>query len=265
MPRRPMVTLGLAAVAVVGLGACDSVLHRGELPSLDHFEGELDVMASGTLAKGTTEPTPVTVFVKDDKLRFDPPSAAVNGGGSFLIDSPARHFFVINPDRRQAIQFTLSTEASKTAVPLPAVTKTGRKSTVAGFACEEWDVTDANHRKDTVCVANKPASFFDIPVKGGILGSRAWMSEVFDGQHVPLRLVAFDNTGAESGRLELIRIARKPEDAALFGVGEGVQVTDIASLLGGRGGPSHESTQAAAHAGSTDTQGTKIQARPSHS
>jgi hypothetical protein len=263
MTRSRFIVLRLAGLAFPLLGGCDSVLHRGELPSLEQFEGEIDVLASGSFARGTAEPTPVRVFVQRDKLRFDPPSAAVNGGGSFLIDPLAHQFFVLNPDRKQAIKFELSSTPAK-GVP-PSITKTGRRVTVAGFGCEEWEVVDADHRKDVVCVADKPASFLDIPVTGGIFGARAWMSAVFDGHHVPLRIVAYDKTGTEAGRIELVRITRRAEDPSLFGVGQGVEVTDLASLLGGRGGAAHEATPHTPGGGLPEPPGTRIPARPAHS
>jgi hypothetical protein len=258
MVLRDKVTLLLAALVVGGPVACDDVLHSGALPSLEHFEGRLDFSAHGSFAKGAAEAVPVAVFVKDDKLRFDPPAAGTSGGGSFLIDSPTKRFFVVNPAEKQAIQFDLSVAKPKEGADAPVVTKTGRKIKVAGFSCEEWEVTETEQRKESVCVADKPASFFDIPVTGGMLGSRAWLRQVLDGHHVPLRLVAFDKAGAETGRIELVSITRAPQDAALFSVGDGVHIVDIGALLQQGGG--------APHAGGFDGHDTtKIPARPAHS
>jgi hypothetical protein len=252
-----LVTLALGAVVLAGTAACDSVLHRGELPPLTKFEGEIDFVAKGTFAKGSVDAVPVAVFVKEDKLRFDPPEASNNGGGSFLIDSPAKRFFVINPARKQAIQFDLSAGNTKHVSGGSSVTKTGRKSSVAGFGCEEWDVTDGGVKKESICVADQPASFFNVPLTGGMLGSRAWLVEVLDGQHFPLRLVAFDKAGAETGSIELVRITRKPEDADLFAIGDGIQTVDIGALLQGSGAP-----PGASGFGGHDT--TRIPARPPH-
>jgi hypothetical protein len=258
MVLRDKITLLLAAFALGGAAACDDVLHSGALPSLEHFEGRIDFSAKGSFAKGAAEAVPIAVFVKDDRLRFDPPAGGTNGGGSFLIDSPAKRFFVINPAEKQAIQFDLSASKSKEGAAPPVVTKTGRTLKVAGFKCEEWEVTESEQRKETVCVADKPASFFDIPVTGGMLGSRAWMRQVLDGHHVPLRLVAFDKAGAETGRIELVKITRGPQDASLFSVGDGVHIVDIGSLLQQSGGASHASAFDGHDA-------TKIPARPAHS
>lgn len=247
----------VASFASWALGGCDAV-RGGGLPSLDQFEGELEFLSQGNFAEGSAQPVPVVVFVKDDRLRFDPPESTLNGGGSFLIDSPAKRMFVINTARKEAMQFDLSMSNGKPPGAAPVVTKTGRKTKVAGFACEDWEIALPSQRKEVVCVADKEATFFNVPLTGGMLGARAWLHDVLDGHHVPLRLIAYDKTGVESGRIELLRITRKPEDGDLFSVPAGFQTVDIASLLAGKGAP--------VRTGGTDSHdATKIQARPAHS
>jgi hypothetical protein len=248
--------LAFACASLVASG-CDAV-RGGGLPSLDNFEGELEFLTQGSFAEGSAQPVPVIVFVKDDKLRFDPPESTLNGGGSFLIDSPAKRMFVINTARKEAMQFDLSVASTKPPGAAPVVTKTGRKTKVAGFTCEDWDIALPSQRKEVVCVADKGASFLNVPLTGGMLGSRAWLREVLDGSHVPLRLVAYDKTGVESGRIELTRITRKAEDVDLFSVPPSFQTVDIASLLSGKGAPPRTG-------GGDSHDATKIQARPAHS
>lgn len=254
-------TLALAVATLASLApvaACDAIRHRGDLPALDGFEGELDFAAAGTFAKGSPSPVVVPVLVRADKLRFDPPAPEDNAGGSFLIDSPGKRFFVLNAARKQAILFDLTADHGKPPGPHP-VLRTGRKASVAGFACEEWEVSpDAEQKRETVCVAEKSATFFAVPVSNGMLATRGWLAEVFDGHHFPLRLVTFDKTGAEIGRLELIKIERMPEDPTQFSVPESFQTIDLAQLMQGRG---------ALHEGSPPMPEPqlKLQARPSHS
>ena len=265
MARPPLVTIAITAFGgSLALMACDGLFHRGDLPSLDRFEGELDFLVKRSFAKAGAEPATVSVFIKGDRLRFDPPATDVNGGGSFLLDSPAKRFYVVNPARREAIEFDMSADRSRAASGA-AVTKTGRKSTVLGFRCEEWDVLEADQKKETVCVADTPASFFEVPVSEAMLGSHVWMSQVFDGKHVPLRLVTFDRAGAETGRIELTKILREPEDASQFVVPEGFETVDVGKLLRGKASPLRGGAAAGSGVAFPDTQPLKIHARPSHS
>ena len=69
--------------------------------------------------------------------------------------------------------------------------KTGKKETVAGYACSDWEVTNADRSKLDLCVAEKGASFFHFPSLAGIPTEHAWALELVDGKHFPLKGVSF--------------------------------------------------------------------------
>jgi len=237
MPARPRSKLALGAALLAAVSACDSAAQRRELPSLDKFEGEITFLATGTFAKGAEEPASVILLVRQNQLRFDPPSLDPTATGTYLIDSPRKRFFVVSEVKKQAIQFDLTADRGAPA-PLPAITKTGRRSSVLGFDCEDWSVQGpARKTTETVCVAEKPVSFFAVPVTAGMLASRGWLKAAFDGQHFPLRLVARDAAGVETGRLELSKIERKPLDPSLFAIPDSFQTIDVGALLLGKKAP----------------------------
>ena len=66
----------------------------------------------------------------------------------------------------------------------------------------------------------------------GVPPEYAFMLELVDGQHMPLRVVAYDDkTGAESGRVEVTKIDRHPLDASLFEVPAGYTVIDAMQMI----------------------------------
>ena len=58
----------------------------------------------------------------------------------------------------------------------PKVVKTGKKETIAGYACEDWDILNADKTKLTTCVAEKGVSFFHLPLTG-LPTEHAWALE----------------------------------------------------------------------------------------
>ena len=246
-PPPQLFLVALAALAALLLASgCE---RRGDLPSLDEFEGEVIVAASGSFNRGAPAgKRSISVAVRGDKLRFESPSEASSGNpasagggaGYYLIDGPGKKLFVVNEPRKQAIVFELKPKASGgpgTSPPQAAVTHTGRKSTVSGFSCEEWDAVEADKSRATICVASKTATFLNIPIAAGLSATRTWMSQVFDGKHFPLRYVTYNAEGVETGRLELTKLERIDEDPSQLEVPSGYTTVDLAALLQSGGLP----------------------------
>jgi hypothetical protein len=102
---------------------------------------------------------------------------------------------------------------------------------VAGYTCEEWEVA-TDHREGSVCIADQGASWFRLPIPG-IPTEYAWMSEVFDGKHFPLRFIGYEKNGTESGRIEVTKMEKKALDATLFDIPAGYKVVDLEQMMQG--------------------------------
>jgi hypothetical protein len=232
------------------------------LAFLESFEGEID-LALTDKEKGETTPTPLDVLVKTGKVRLDLPekltASSGLGSGYGILDTASKKAALVSDARKEVMVIDLNTSGEKlkglgtpppghpgaTQAPEPpktTLTKTGKTDTVAGYKCENWDVT-SDHREATVCVSEQGASWFQIPLTG-IPTERLWMAELLDGKHFPLRLIGYDKTGnTESGRIEVTKIEKKPLAASQFEYPPAYRVIDLGQMLGamrglaGAGGP----------------------------
>lgn len=236
----------------------------GPLAFLNGFEGEIDILAKGHAgshgAPKPATPSPdvhVAVLMKSGKIRVDVPpgTAGTEKMGKMygIFDSGEKKAYGVMDAQKQAIMIDLnktgehlqnashSTGGGPTAPtkPPPKVTKTGKTDTVAGYTCEIWDMTDETTHA-TMCIAEEGFSLFHIPLTGAP-AEYAWMSELMDGKHIPLRVISFDKAGAEEGRVEITKIDKKSEPDANFQVPAGYKIVDFAEMLkggaAGAGGP----------------------------
>jgi hypothetical protein len=227
------------------------------LGALKNFEGEI-----GVLVKTTTQTTPVPpmiLTVKGSKVRVDVP-AGMNAPGlgektHLVLDAPAKQLYAIVDDQKQVVRLELdklgeqfksmkppgaAPEAEKAPAAPPKITKTGRTNVVAGYKCEEWDIVSPKGERAQVCVASEGASFFEVPTVG-LPPDQVWAKELFDGQHLPLRFIAYDAAGGEETRMEVTRLERKTIADTAFAIPADYAVVDLAQLIknltGALGGP----------------------------
>jgi len=236
---------GASAVASGGLG----------LAFLEGFEGEIDavVKKSGPAAV----PMAVGALIKSGKFRFDIPEKLSEGGAARMLgpkayaifDSGAKKLSVVSDARKQAIVIDMNKSAEQIKSlggrpgepggapqgPPTKVTKTGKLETVAGYQCEDWDIA-SDHHEGTVCVAHEGISWFSLPA-AVIPSERAWMLELMDGKHFPLRFVAYAKDGAtEESRVEITKIDKKTLLASAFEYPPDYRVVDLDQMLQGLGG-----------------------------
>jgi hypothetical protein len=233
-------------------------------PTLANFEGEIDLLAKSSDANKS--PQPVTMLVRNDRVRVDAlagtDAAKALGGKAFLlVRVPDKKVDVVVESNRQVIELDLNntehlknlaksasgsrpnSKAERAPEPPPKIAKTGQKETIAGYTCEDWDVTSSKDgkKKVSLCVADLAVSFFHLPVPPtGVPPEYAFMLELVDGQHLPLRVVAYDEkTGAESGRIEVTKIDRHPLEASQFEVPAGYTVIDAMQMIQAFAGGGH--------------------------
>jgi hypothetical protein len=226
------------------------------LAFLEGFEGEIDA----TVTKGTppAAPMPVAALIKSGKFRFDIPEKLTEGGAGRMLgpkayaifDSQGKKLTAVSDARKQAIvidlnrgadQFKSFGHTSETGGggapqgPTTKVTKTGKFDTVAGYKCENWDIA-SDHHEGTVCVAHEGISWFSVPA-AVIPSERAWMLELMDGKHFPLRFIGYGKDGTtEETRLEITKIDKRTLPDSSFEYPADYRVTDLEQMFRGLGG-----------------------------
>src|SRR5436189_133746 len=73
----------------------------------------------------------------------------------------------------------------------PKITKTGHTDTVAGYQCEDYDITSNDGKRARVCVSEGAASWLDV-VSHAVPGNLLWAKDFLNGQKFPLRMIAFE-------------------------------------------------------------------------
>jgi hypothetical protein len=142
------------------------------------FEGEIDAFTQ----KAGGPQTPLAVYLKGDKVRFELPEDVAKHAGPFLgekaygiLDSAAKKLYVVSDPKKQALLIDLNSgkplgsfgppgahgPGSPTTTP-SKITKTGKYDTVAGYKCENWDIT-SDHKEGTICVAQQGVSWLSLP------------------------------------------------------------------------------------------------------
>ena len=99
------------------------------------------------------------------------------------------------------------------------IARTGKHETIAGYDCEDWDVTMENGKRVATCVAQGLA-FFDFSGMAGPTGggTRSWAEELRDKNGFPLRAVETDASGKEVSRMEVTKIEKKRLDDSTFAI-----------------------------------------------
>lgn len=170
------------------------------------FEGEIVMNVKDEAA--TQVPTSITYSIKADKIRAVPAAPA---HVYTIADGTTQHAYAVDDTQKSYADFVGATDTT-----LPAkVEKTHKVETVAGLACEDWSLDDANGRVD-VCVA-KGFAFFDFarePKTGATEPS--WAAALTQEKVFPLRVVAHDKAGKEQYRAEAAKVDRKSMADSLF-------------------------------------------------
>jgi hypothetical protein len=230
------------------------------------FEGEVDLRITSTKADEADQKTDqkadkkadplLRLMVKGKRFRFTLPEG-LDGGGpqlgpkgylvidgrdkkALMVSDEKRHVMVLPLDKLGQQMAKLGKDAAedapaadpKAAAKAPELKQTGKTDTVAGRTCEEWEITNDDKTKTRVCVASEEASWLELPTLG-LPSEHAWARSLMDGKHLPLRAIAFEASGKEKGRVELVRLEKKALDDALFAAPAGYQVMDMGEMMRG--------------------------------
>lgn len=261
--RSSILVLAAATTLSIALAGCSKKDEGGAAPGSSAaptaklssplsgtFEGTILLHVDG---KGSEAgPFDMEVSVKNDAVRFDMPKKLLDlekrmGEKAWAVfrASDKKAFFATEPSKTvYTIDFDAAGDDIKRAVPPVAppgggagtkatVKRTGKKDTVAGIACEEWEIKDGDS-SGLVCMAEENAGWLKIPTKA-LPDDVALAAELLDGKHFPLRAIGFSK-GQESGRLEVKRIEKKTLSDADFQVPQSFQRVDVLEMLKAFGG-----------------------------
>jgi hypothetical protein len=216
------------------------------LATLDGFEGEVGLTFKGTFG-GVSAPatgTNVSALVKLGRVRVPlpdllPVTAAL--GMAYLIVVPEmKAFYAVSDNKLQATLVDLDallaypqTQAGYRPLLPNAATesgpyKSGHADSVAGYACERWDIQLEAVSVD-LCVAKLATPWLRVPLTGAA-SKHSWAVELTDGNHFPLRLITRLG-GAEQGRLEVTSIQKKAIQASTLQVPSNYGVVTLAEML----------------------------------
>jgi hypothetical protein len=212
------------------------------------FEGEID----GTMQKPGNPPSPVTVLLKGDKLRFTIPEGMGKDEkmpmSYGIYDTAAKKITAVSDARKMAMVIDLNSgtplgnmmshaapsASAGTAKPPPKITKTGRYETIAGSRCEDWELT-SDHKEGMMCVAEQGVSWLSLPASI-IPSEHAYMAELMDGKHFPLKMIGYEKDGTtEQMKIEVTKIDKKAVDDAQLQVPAGYNVMDLGKMMAGMG------------------------------
>jgi hypothetical protein len=235
-------------------GAVDGASSAGSLAFLGTFEGEIDAFTKDS-TKPNAQPAPLAILVKGGKVKLAIPEGLTKGPGTplgekgyIVFDSAAKKLTAVSDATKEAIVVDLNTSGKSLAGMTPPaagprgaagspgkITKTGKTDLIAGYTCENWDIV-GDKKEGTVCMASDGPSWFSIPTTG-IPTAQAWMLDMLDGKHFPLRYVGYGKDGAtEETRIEVTKIDPKPVADTEFQVPAGYKTIELEKMMGGMPG-----------------------------
>ena len=222
------------------------------------FEGEVTMNVSSKPSSATAAkegPKSFLVGLKTPRVRVDagpdlaPGNPVLAGGAALIIDPPAKKGYALVNAQKKAIVIDFDKSKGGFKPPSlgpggpsgsasneepPKIENTHKKETIAGFTCEVWKITSKTSHAEA-CLAEKIKwiDFTDLAVQSP---SFAAIAAVSDFNHLPLRVVSFDDKNVEEGRMEVTKVDKKTLPANHFAVPPDFQVVElnafIASMMG---------------------------------
>lgn len=224
---------GGAAPAAGGSGLL-SFLHS-------EFEGQIAMHL-----KTPKDDRPVMVQIKKPRYRIDFIDPQEKGNGSMIVDVPSRKIYALVHPSKMAMVMSFDdiknmkgkiagmtgAKVPDTNTPPPKIEKTGKKSSVAGYECEEWKITQPDGRVSDACMA-EGIDWVDVGELSGLGGGPGLGVFASEANHFPLRVIGHDKSGAEELRFEATKVEKKAIDAAQLAPPPDYNVMDMATMMQG--------------------------------
>jgi hypothetical protein len=224
------------------------------------FEGDISFNVSSRPSSPTAPkeaPKSLVLGLKTPRIRIDagaelaPGNPMLAGGVAFIVDPPAKKGYALINAQKKAVVIDFDKKTGGFKPPSvgggspsapshpedpPKIENTGKKDTIAGYTCEIWKITSKTSHAEA-CLAEKIKwiDFTDLAVQSP---SFAAIAAVSDFNHLPLRIVSFDDKGVEEGRMEVTKVDKKKLPDNHFSVPPDFQIVELSALLAGfMGGP----------------------------
>jgi hypothetical protein len=266
-----LVLVAIAAIATGALG-CDKLglgkkdgdggSTGGGLGSIfdSTFEGEITMNVSSKPSSPTAAkeaPKSLLLGLKTPRVRIDagpelaPGNPMLAGGVAFIVDPPAKKGYALINSQKKAVVIDFDKAKGGFKPPTgpgggpsspghtedpPKIENTGKKDTIAGYTCEIWKITSKTSHAEA-CLAEKIKwiDFTDLAVQSP---SFAAIAAVSDFNHLPLRIVSFDDKNVEEGRMEVTKVDKKKLPDNHFAVPPDFQIVELSALIASfMGGP----------------------------
>ncbi len=145
--------------------------------------------------------------------------------GKTIMVMPSNKTYLVMPGLAEMAQKVI---AGKREEPeeTPRVTRTGKKETISGFACEQVILTKADGSREELWVSREAPEMEGVveefgnamgPLFGeGRAAWRKWNKEHPDLAHFPVRQTGFDAAGKETHRSTVQSFSREPVPASAF-------------------------------------------------
>lgn len=234
MKLLPLILAGLSL-------ACASAL------SAATFEGKVSLgMKSNKEAEQV-----IDYAMKDGLVRMEPKMADA-GGTAMIMNWAKQEMIILMPEQQMYMVMPMKMPAGAAGAradgPEPTVEKTGKTETILGYTCEQYVTTEGGQTTE-MWITDQLGTFMGLSAgnpMGGAMGgggrgakgaSTAGWEKALKGKEgaFPLRVIARDNKGRETFRLEAKKIEPGPLPASLFTPPAGFQKFSMPGM-GGFGG-----------------------------
>jgi hypothetical protein len=173
------------------------------------FEG---VITMRMRSERAPEPMTIRYLVREGRFRSEMSMAGMEMAA--IVDPVKREVYSVMPAQRMYMVMPLPDDAAAGG-RTPEVTKTGRRETIAGHACEHFLVKTEQQTMDVCLATDLPAMMMGGGMGRGGRGASAdaWVRALGRQPGFPLKVTV---QGANEAMLEVTGIEPKKLDAALF-------------------------------------------------
>lgn len=167
--------------------------------------------------------------LRDGKLRFEMAEGR-DGKAAMIIDPANQKMLMLMPAQKMYMERTFSgaDDAAQAASGRAKITATGKKETVAGYACEHFLITDEDGKNIDACIAHGLGSFLRMggnPMSGAP-AAKDWSAKIGkDG--FPLKATKDGST-----IMEVTKIEKMSLDPSLFSAPSGWKKFEMPSIPG---------------------------------
>ena len=167
----------------------------------------------------------LSLFMKRGRLRIE--GTEQGGGNAILVDYGLKKSFIIVSGSEQYVEFPVLYARPKGSrvPPKVDVQKTDSTDEIEGYQCDQFLATVDTLEYEVWATK-------DLGTAGSFLTPQVseWMWKILDMGYFPMRFIARDATGEESGRFEVTSVAKKSLSEALFRIPSGYEKIDPEAL-----------------------------------